>query len=311
MSTNPSLPWHAGELALQARFGVAAKMEDVGRRVMRDYMPDQHREFFAQMPFVVLGTVAPDGRVWATLRAGRPGFLQSPDARILEMRLPREAADPADAGMEDGQPLGLLGIDLMTRRRNRMNGVLRRADSDGADLHIDVVQSFGNCPRHIQQRAFRFTRDPSEQTTIAPLAMGALDSRARALIASADAFFVASYADRPEAGRQVDVSHRGGEPGFVRIDADGGLTIPDFAGNLFFNTLGNFMVNPTAGVTFADFDTGELLQMSGRVEVIVDSPEIAAFQGAERLWRFFPEKIVRREAALPMRWARAGEAADQ
>lgn len=311
MSTTPNLPWHAGELALQARFGVAAKMEDVGRRVVRDYMPDQHREFFAQMPFVVLGSVAPDGRVWATLRAGPPGFLHSPDARILDMHLPRDAADPADAGMEDGQPVGLLGIDLMTRRRNRMNGVLRHADSAGAGFHIDVAQSFGNCPRYIQQRAFSFTRDPSEQTSIAPLAMDALDSRARALIASADAFFVASYADRPDAGRQVDVSHRGGKPGFVRLDADGGLTIPDFAGNLFFNTLGNFMVNPTAGVTFADFETGELLQMSGRVEVIVDSPEIAAFQGAERLWRFFPEKIVRREAALPMRWARAGEPADQ
>lgn len=297
----PPLPWHAGELALQSRAGALAKMDDIGRRFIRDYMPDQHREFFAQLPFVVLGAVAPDGRPWATLRAGQRGFLNSPDPRRLDLDLDREEADPADAGLEDGAIVGLLGIDLATRRRNRMNGVLRHA----ADRisHVDVVHSFGNCPRYIQQRAIAFTRDPREQARTIPQTLHALDDGARALVARSDTFFVASYADLPGAGRQVDVSHRGGKPGFVRLDADGGMTIPDFAGNLFFNTLGNFMVNPVAGVTFADFDTGELLQMSGRAEVITDSPEIAAFQGAERLWRFVPEVIVRRGQALPMRWA--------
>jgi predicted pyridoxine 5'-phosphate oxidase superfamily flavin-nucleotide-binding protein len=194
----------------------------------------------------------------------------------------------------------LLGIDLATRRRNRMNGVLRYVD--GRISHIDVMQSFGNCPRYIQQRIIKFTRDPGEQTDIPAQTLDGLDDRARQLIARADAFFVASYVDLADSGRQVDVSHRGGRPGFVRVDADGGMTIPDFAGNLFFNTLGNFVVNPRAGLVFPDFDTGELLQMSGRVELIVDSPEIDAFEGAERLWRFLPDAIVRREQALPLRW---------
>jgi len=296
------LPWHAGELALQAQAGALAKMDEVGRRNVRDYMPDQHREFFAQLPFVALGAVAPDGAVWATLRAGQPGFLACPDPRRMTLAMARESGDPADAGLADGSAIGLLGIDLATRRRNRMNGVLRHAN--GQIAHIDVEHSFGNCPRYIQQRSVAFTRDPAVQTDIPPQVLDALDDRARALIAHADTFFVASYADLPDAGRQVDVSHRGGRPGFVRLDSDGGMTIPDFAGNLFFNTLGNFMANPRAGVTFADFDSGELLQMSGRAEVMVDSPDIAAFQGAERLWRFFPDVIVRRAQALPLRWAR-------
>jgi ferredoxin-NADP reductase/predicted pyridoxine 5'-phosphate oxidase superfamily flavin-nucleotide-binding protein/ferredoxin len=298
----PTLPWHAGELAMQSRAGALAKMDDVGRRFIRDYMPDQHRDFFAQLPFVVLGAVAPDGSAWATLRAGHPGFLASPHPRRLDIAIAREAADPADAGLEDGNAIGLLGIDLATRRRNRMNGVLRHVH--GKISHIDVVHSFGNCPRYIQQRSIAYTRDPMEQAGTAPQMLAGLDDRARALIANAESFFIASYADLPGQERQVDVSHRGGKAGFVRIDDDGGMTIPDFNGNLFFNTLGNFMVNPKAGMTFADFDTGELLQMSGRAEVIADSPEIAAFQGAERLWRFFPEIIVRREQALPLRWIR-------
>ncbi|MDR3380808.1 2Fe-2S iron-sulfur cluster-binding protein [Cupriavidus basilensis] len=302
----PAQPWHAGERCLQARAGVAGRMEDVGQRVVRNYMPDQHREFFAQLPMVVLGAVAPDGRVWATLRAGQPGFLHSPDATTLNIAMAREPADPADAGMEDGGAIGLLGIDLLTRRRNRMNGTARRGAGagDGSDgvLRIDVGQSFGNCPQYIQKRVFEFTRAPGTPTPAAARHFTALDARARTLIGSADTFFVASYADLEEGERQVDVSHRGGKPGFVRIDADGGLTIPDFAGNLFFNTLGNFVVNPIAGLVFADFSTGDLLQLSGKAEVILDSPEIAAFQGAERLWRFLPEQIVRRDKALPLRW---------
>ncbi|MFC4278005.1 pyridoxamine 5'-phosphate oxidase family protein [Achromobacter aloeverae] len=296
-----SLPWHAGELALQARAGAMEKMDGVGRRFIRDHMPDQHREFFAQLPFVVLGTVARDGTPWATLRAGPPGFLASPDPRRLCVALAQVSADPADEGLADGCAVGLLGVDLATRRRNRLNGVLRHAG--GKPAHIDVAQSFGNCPRYIHQRNLAYTRDPWEEAGSPSQMLDALDAAALALISRSATFFVASYADLPGQGRQVDVSHRGGKPGFVRLDKDGGMTIPDFNGNLFFNTLGNFMLNPRAGVTFVDFATGGLLQMTGRVDVIVDDPAIAAFQGAERLWRFFPERIVRRPQALPLRWS--------
>jgi hypothetical protein len=121
------------------------------------------------------------------------------------------------------------------------------------------------------------------------------------MIEAADTFFVASYVDG-EDGRQVDVSHRGGKAGFVRIGDDGRLSIPDFAGNLFFATLGNFLVNPRAGLVFADFETGDVLQLTGEASVDLDSPEIAAFQGAERLWHFTPRRILYRAGALPLRW---------
>src|SRR3546814_20072688 len=83
---------------------------------------------------------------------------------------------------------------------------------------------------------------------------------------------------------------------------DGTLTIPDFSGNLFFNTLGNILLNPRAGLTFIDFKTGDLLQMTGSAQVLLDDPEIAAFQGADRLLRFKPQRVVYRTAAIPLRW---------
>lgn len=292
--------WHAGELQLQQYAGVAEQMEPVGRRVFRNFLLEQHREFYPLLPFIVIGTVDGDGAPWATIRSGRPGFLHSPDPYTLDIEATSNPDDPAEAGMNNGDPVGLVGVDLITRRRNRLNGTVIRRDNDR--FSVAVGQSFGNCPRYIQNRQFRFVRDPVLPRSSEKVVSDRLNAHERTIIESADTFFVASYADRDGEGRQVDVSHRGGRPGFVRVDADGGLTVPDFNGNLYFNTLGNFVVNPRAGLLFVDYETGDLLQIAGSVEVILDSPEIAAFEGAERLWRVMPEKVVLRRDALPLRW---------
>ena len=297
---DPQAPWHTGEVTMQQTVGAADRMARVGGRVVRDFMPDQHRDFYEQLPVIVIGAVDPQGDAWATLAVGNPGFMSSPDPRTLDFTLQRDPLDPADAGQEDGDAVGLLGIEFHTRRRNRMNGTLRRTSTAGH--RVEVGQSFGNCPQYIQQRDFSFVRNPALPSQALREETDVLLGRARDIVAAADTFFVASYVDT-DAGRQVDVSHRGGKTGFVRIDADGKLTIPDFAGNLFFNTLGNILVNPRAGLIFTDFATGDVLQMTGAAKVILDSPEIAAFQGAERLWTFSPSRIVLRRGALALRWA--------
>ncbi|MCV3768915.1 pyridoxamine 5'-phosphate oxidase family protein [Rhizobium sp. TRM95796] len=290
--------WHEGERRLQERAGAVERMASVGARVVRDFMPDQHRAFYAQLPVIVVGSVDDAGDAWATLLEGGPGFINSPSATLLDIGTVADPRDPAAVGISPGKSIGLLGIELHTRRRNRMNGVVTRADGG---IRVEVDQSFGNCPRYIQLRDFTFSRTPGQRSDGALETLEVLDAEARALISDADAFFVASYADR-EARRQVDVSHRGGKAGFVRVGQDGVLTVPDFDGNLFFSTLGNILLNGKAGLVFVDFATGDLLQMTGDAEIILDSPDIAAFQGAERLWTFTPRRILRRRNALTLRW---------
>ena len=163
-------------------------------------------------------------------------------------------------------------------------------------------QSFGNCPRYIQLRDYAFAHNPRDVFTGDIEASGKLGAHARDMIHSADMFFVASYVER-EDRRQVDVSSRGGKPGFVRINEDGTLTIPDFAGNLFFSTLGNILVNGKAGLMFVNYENGDVLQMTGDAKVILDAPEIAAFQGAERLWTYKPRRVIVRRGALALRWS--------
>ncbi|MBK5002315.1 2Fe-2S iron-sulfur cluster binding domain-containing protein [Pseudomonas sp. S31] len=288
-------PWHAGEKRLQERVGVSERMEAFGQKVIRDYMPEQHRAFFQQLPFMVAGTVDAGGNPWATLLEGPEGFVESPDPRQLLIHVLPPDDDPATPGLAAGEAIGLLGIELHTRRRNRLNGVLR-ASADGL-LQVQVQQSFGNCPQYIQLRDYVRVAAPAGQRQDS----SALDGAAGAMIESADTFFVASYFTDASGQRAVDVSHRGGRPGFVRVEGNR-LTIPDYAGNLHFNTLGNLLENPRAGLLFVDFRSGDVLQVSGRTQVILDSPLIQAFEGAERLWTVDVEQVVRRPAATSLRW---------
>jgi predicted pyridoxine 5'-phosphate oxidase superfamily flavin-nucleotide-binding protein len=285
-------PWHRGELEMQRRAGVEPAQAARTAAFQRTILIEQHRAFYPLLPFVVAGAVDDAGMPWATVLQGAPGFMQAPDEIRLRIAAVPDEQDPARAGLGAGRPVALLGIQLETRRRNRLNG--RIASADGSGLEIAVERAYGNCPRYITTRALAWTPPAAAR----PETASGLDDEARATIARADTLFVASYAD--EGGRAVDVSHRGGRPGFVGVDGDT-LVVPDFNGNKFFNTLGNLLANPRAGLLFVDFERGDLLQLSGRAEVLFDSPLLAAFAGAERGWRVDVERLVRRRGALGWR----------
>ncbi len=297
-------PFHAGEIAAQERTGVREQMASAGRRMIRAEMPEQHRTFFGQLPFVVAGAIDGVGLPWATLLTGAPGFVYSPNPGHLRIDTLPMPGDPLLPWLEEGAGIGLLGIELPTRRRNRMNGTI--VVCDGRGLTVAVEQSFGNCPRYIQLRDLDPVQSP-EPSAVAWQGSG-LDAASVALLSRADTLFIAShYQAEPgeresSKGEGVDVSHRGGRPGFVRVDGSHTLTFPDFNGNNLFNTIGNLLANPRAGIVVPDFANGTLLHVSGDAEVIWDGAEMRAFAGAERLVRLHVAAVVRREHALPWRW---------
>jgi predicted pyridoxine 5'-phosphate oxidase superfamily flavin-nucleotide-binding protein len=300
-------PFHAGERALQTRAGVREQSAGLGRLV-RDAMPDQHRELFARLPFVVVGSVDGEGWPQASLLAGPAGFIQSPDPRRLAVAALPDPSDPLAGALREGAALGLLGIEPHTRRRNRLNGVVGELSATGFTL--EARQSFGNCPKYIQARRARW----SERAAIpAPPRRGQrLRDADVELIALADTFYIASaYSAGPRDGTPphgVDVSHRGGKPGFVRVDrtpeADL-LTVPDFSGNGLFNTLGNLAVNPRAGLLFIEYARGDLLQLTCDAAIVWDGPELAAFAGAQRLLQLRVRTLLRRDRALALEWSEA------
>lgn len=294
--TTPVTPFHPGELLAQQR---ARFKTPTSGAAIRDFMPDQHRAFFALLPFLAVATTDREGWPIATLLTGPPGFVSSPDPRTLRIAAAPQAADPAASLLVAGAPIGLLGIEPPTRRRNRANGRIALSDREG--ISVAVEQSFGNCPQYIQSRDVR-TVAVTEPCEIEPL--DGLDSRAVELITTQDTFFVASSAG-PQAGSNggVDISHRGGRPGFVRVDGEE-LTIPDFRGNRYFNTMGNLLLEPRAALLFVDFTRGDLLHLQGRAEILWDVGEAdSGFAGAERSWRLRVDRGFRLRNALPLRWS--------
>ncbi|WP_157264302.1 pyridoxamine 5'-phosphate oxidase family protein [Azohydromonas aeria] len=307
-------PFHAGEQALQARVGVLDRMQQIGRRVIRDHMPEEHRELFQKLPFMLLGALDSAQRPWASMLAGEPGFITAPDAYSLRIAALPHAQDALTDAVQAGVQVGLLGIELATRRRNRMNGpVVERGEGY---FGVQVQQSFGNCPKYIQARELRLQPE-TPASGPALVTTGPLAAEAAACIAQADTFFIATAAADAALGSTaanggVDVSHRGGKPGFVRVTQENGhtvLTSPDFVGNFFFNTLGNLQVNPRAGLLFVDFAQGHLLQLTGEAQVIWEGKELAAFAGARRLLKFRVDEARWRPRAWPLRAASVGYAA--
>jgi len=295
--------FHAGEIALQRQAGMDARLAAVGPMVIRDHMPQQHRDFFEQLPFIVAGALDADGQPWASVLAGPPGFITSPDERALVVQAALALEDPLGAALVPGAPVGLLGIEPHTRRRNRMNGVVSGRAPEG--LSVQVSQSFGNCPKYIQARRPEFVLATGTARQVHRSA--GLDATARHIALQADTFFIATahpQADAVTPSQGVDVSHRGGKAGFVRVEGDM-LTVPDFVGNFFFNTLGNLQLNPRCGLLFIDFDNGGLLQLAARGEIVTDGDALRGFAGAQRLLRLQVLSAVRREAALPLRWGPA------
>lgn len=278
---------------MQGTIGAVGRMQDVGRRVIRDYMPDQHREFYEMLPFVVLGSVGQDGTPFASVITGSPGFVTTPDARTVTLEHDLPIGNCVASGLSVGASVGILGIQLHTRRRNRVNG--RVTSVSERTLTISVEHAFGNCPKYIQ---LKDTTSIPRQRDAGPVSYTygtELSDDQRAVIRSADTMFVATYVDIvDEAGnrrRQVDVSHRGGKSGFVHVAVDDTLTIPDFVGNNFFNTLGNITVNPRAGLLFVNFDEGSTIQIEGSAEIITSGSEVESFRGAERIWKVRPRNI--------------------
>ena len=303
VDTESPSPFHKGERLVQERMGVRDKVEKLGRRAIRDFLPDQHREFYAELPFVLVGTVDGRGRPWTSLVPGRVGFMTTPDDRTLDVGTRPLFGDPLNETLTEGAHIGVLGIQPHSRRRNRMTGRVGSVRPDGFTIAVD--RSFGNCPRYIQTRDVEVLPGIDRPETMRAVSRSdAIDEPVRGIIERADTLFIATaHLDEREAESQgADVSHRGGKPGFVKVEDERSFAFPDFSGNLHFNTVGNILLHPKAGFLFADFDTGDLVYLTGGAEIIWDGEMIEAFRGAQRLIRFSADEVIRVERSLPLRF---------
>lgn len=285
-----SIWFHDGEMEIQAQAGVRAIAERVAESI-DDRIPPAAVPFLSGQRFALLGAESPAGVVFATLLAGPAGFLQTDEdethLHILDGVLPN---DPLADALTPGRPVGLQAIDPQSRRRMRLNG--RVARFDGEVLDVALREVYANCPKYIQAREF----SDADRTPTPARVGSALDAAQIAQLSVADTFYIATL----HAERGADISHRGGMPGFVRVDGETKLSWPDYSGNNMFQTLGNLRIDPHAGLLFIDWSTGDMLHVSGRASVDWDASRSSEFPGAQRMIDFEIERVVERGSTFPM-----------
>ena len=290
--------FHEGERSLHEKLDIEERQHELGLRMIRDHMPDQHRDFFAMLESVHIGALDASGHPWAITRTGVAGFMASPDDKTLQISSRPLTGEPQDLDFEVGAKISVVGIEFETQRRNRLNATIDGAEDGKLSCHVD--QSYGNCPKYIQIRH----KTPAGSTTPkTPVTTAALTNAGKNQISKADTLLIASRAaelgDDPRAG--VDINHRGGMPGFVTVLDDKTIQFPDYKGNSFYNTYGNILTDNRVGLQFVDFETGTLLNIKGTAELVEDLNN-GQLPLMGRGLRITVQSVTRAEGALPIRY---------
>ena len=295
--------FHKGEIQVQKRVGMHEEMAHWGAKAVRPFFIEQHRLFFSELPFAVVSATDSQGKPWVTLLTGEQGFMQFPDDKTLHFATQPIKGDALEEAFVEGADIGLIGIELGNRRRNRATGSI--AKNDGKGITFDVSQSFGNCPQYISERIWEYAETNVDD--MSSTRHSVLTESMQQWIACADTLFIGSgYKEEGEhRSNGMDASHRGGSPGFMKVLNERQLVLPDYSGNNFFNTIGNLILNPLVGLLFLDFEKGNMLQITGRAEVDWDSDKIQEHPGAHRLLNIEIDEIVELNAVLPLRWSSA------
>jgi len=284
--------WHEGELEAQRRAGVLEDARQMQRGIMAS-LPAPAAKFLSEQQLAVFSSRDAEGRVWATLRFGPPGFITVEDPFTIRLA-PATDRDLLSENIESSPDAGMVVIDLMHRRRVRLNG--EGLNNPDGSITLQLKQVYSNCPRYIQQRESPEEAALVVQKTGKP---GVELSREQAeWIGRADTFFVATA--HPVYG--LDASHRGGNAGFVRVEGPRKLAFPDYDGNKMFTTLGNIVADPHTGLLFPDFTRGSVLMLTGRATVNWEAARASQFIGAQRVVEYEIDEVREVEGALPHGW---------
>lgn len=291
--------FHQGELALQNKYDIQHDPRLV-EQILKDHIVDRFVPFIEQQSTIIVGTTDQNGNLWTSMLIGEIGLIKVTTPQQIDINLAQLSSTKTEILFQNIPPnsqIGLLLIDTATRSRYRLNG---RASLFPDRIEITISEAYPNCPKYIQQRIPIFSEDKA--------ALGVEETKGTLLntshkqwIRNADTFFMSSK----NANGDMDASHRGGGTGFIELLEDGTLKIPDYVGNDLFNSLGNFIQVPKAGLLFIDFEKGHSLQLSGQTELIVDQvskEDLEKTTGTGRYWLFKTQKWIQTSFHNKVAW---------
>mmetsp|Transcript_37750 Transcript_37750/g.60596 ORF Transcript_37750/g.60596 Transcript_37750/m.60596 type:complete len:683 (+) Transcript_37750:122-2170(+) len=308
--------FHQTTYQMQMRY--YGKKEDENAHYFRSFIPKQHEEFYNKLPFTVLATIDDNGEIWASVTTAKPGrqlMVATPnDVTFTGIDELATHGDPVWKNIKAHRPIGMLGIEMHTRRRNRLNGVVGVSKSGHIQISGPIV-SFGNCPQYITERTWHYRPQDQRREAKVTSVSSTFSQDHRNMMSSATTMFMGT--GHPRTG--VDASHRGGPAGFVRVVNNSTIMWPDFPGNQMLKSLSNVQENGKLGLWFGDFQSGKVLQMIGNGKILwaddaEDRKKISSLQKSaiSKETARYPEsfnwvvfevkKIVERSDALSVSW---------
>jgi NAD(P)H-flavin reductase len=288
MAFYQDMPWHEGEIAMAREMQVP----DMDNPTFPTLSPQLANH--AQIaPLIAIGTLDKQGRPWTTLWGGEKGISQPVAQGILGIRcqvvrqhdpvveelVGKEANGEVVREEGMGRMVSGLTIDLETRKRTKLfgrmiAGALSMREDEATEsrqsiaevqLVLKIEQSLGNCPKYLNKKHVELAESNPELVANDPQ----LPQRALDLLSKADLFFLSSA----NHDQDMDTNHRGGPAGFVRVvsnDSTGAvLCYPEYSGNRLYQTLGNLKVNPVVGLCVPEFETGDMLYLTGTTSILI------------------------------------------
>ncbi|KAF2239606.1 oxidoreductase FAD/NAD(P)-binding protein [Viridothelium virens] len=292
-----ALPWHEGE----HRAHELLHVYDMDNPTLSSLAPRAGYRL-QNDPLLAIGTVDAQSRPWTSVWGGKAGFARPIAQDIIGVKTVVDGKfDPVVEALvggpgriggqivrEEGKGRMVSGLSMHLDQRHRWKlygrmvaGALRKglnaeenpeeveaAGEEGGvgevQLVVHVEQSLGNCPKYLNRKSITASTPSPKLVSSGSM----LTHEARNLISKADLFFLSSS----NADEDMDTNHRGGPPGFVRIldDKSSGTVLvwPEYSGNRLYQSLGNLLTTPKAGITFPDFETGDALYVTGDTEIL-------------------------------------------
>ncbi|PGH35575.1 hypothetical protein GX50_01556 [[Emmonsia] crescens] len=292
-----SVPWHEGEKKMHKLMHVPEEYNPSA-----PYLSPGAAYLVQKSPLIALGTIDKQGQPWTTVWGGEAGLAGPVSQSIIGIRnFVDKSYDPVVETLYGGKSNGEvikeegegrlmagLSVDMENRKRVKLMGRmvagnlagLEATDPDKkgnepthagqAQLVIKIEQSLGNCPKYINRKHITpVVPNPKLISDSPQLSPGAIE-----LLGEADTLFISTYHED-----SMDTNIRGGPPGFVRVvsnDISGAvLAYPEYSGNRLYQTLGNLQMTPLAGYAFPGFETGNVLYLTGKTEILVGSDAAA------------------------------------
>jgi ferredoxin-NADP reductase/predicted pyridoxine 5'-phosphate oxidase superfamily flavin-nucleotide-binding protein len=318
-----AMPYHQGEQQMHKLLNLPPRDNPTSS------MLTPHAVFaLQQAPLLAVGTLDSQGYPWTSIWGGSANFSEPLGGGIIGTRTIVDGvndpvvealvgkAEKGDMIRGEEKMVSSLAIDLMSRKRMKLfgrmvAGTISEVDveyaagtapiagapekQDQIQLITKIEQSLGNCPKYLNQ----YTIQPALVSSKLVSRGSLLSTEAKAVVTNADMFFLSS-----SSGEDMDTNYRGGPPGFVRILSDTEIVYPEYSGNRLYQSLGNLLVNPKIGITFPAYETGDVLYITGTVDILMEKEATTLLPGSKLAVKIRVHEVRLVQGGLPFRGVR-------